>query len=125
MNRLLSSTISLSIVITVMGCDDYLVAVVEKGLNVRQVEALGQEQALAKGKTIGTRARASASKDADTMALEQRLSDALGLVVGIDHRGKGGVLRVRYRTLDQLDDVIRRLESGPSAAAGAPRVRRT
>ena len=99
--------------------------IVEKGLNVRQVEALGQEQALAKGKTISTRARASASKDADTLALEQRLSDALGLVVGIDHRGQGGVLRVRYRTLDQLDDVIRRLESGPSAGAGAPRVRRT
>jgi len=97
--------------------------IVEKGLNVRQVEALGQEQALAKGKTIGTRARTSASKDADTLALEQRLSDVLGLVVGIDHRGQGGVLRVRYRTLDQLDDVIRRLESGP--AAGAPRIRRT
>ena len=31
-------------------------------------------------------------------------------VVGIDHRGKGGVLHVRYRTLEQLDDVIRRLE---------------
>jgi len=97
--------------------------IVEKGLNVRQVEALGQEQALAKGKTIGTRARASASKDADTLALEQRLSDVLGLVVGIDHRGQGGVLRVRYRTLDQLDEVIRRLESGP--AAGASRIRRT
>jgi ParB family chromosome partitioning protein len=97
--------------------------IVEKGLNVRQVEALGQEQALAKGKTIGTRARTSASKDADTLALEQRLSDVLGLVVGIDHRGQGGVLRVRYRTLDQLDEVIRRLESGP--AAGAPRIRRT
>jgi len=99
--------------------------IVEKGLNVRQVEALGQEQALAKGKTIGTRARASASKDADTLALEQRLSDVLGLVVGVDHRGKGGVLSVRYRTLDQLDEVIRRLESGPAVEAGAPRARRT
>ena len=77
------------------------------------------------GKTIGTRARASASKDADTLALEKRLSDALGLVVGIDHRGKGGVLRVRYRTLEQLDEVIRRLESGPATEAGAARVRRT
>jgi hypothetical protein len=46
-------------------------------------------------------------------------------VVGIDHRGKGGVLRVRYRTLDQLDEVIRRLESGPSADVSAPRARRT
>ena len=97
--------------------------IVEKGLNVRQVEALGQEQAVASGKKIGTRARDSASKDADTLALEKRLSDALGLVVGIDHRGKGGVLRVRYRTLDQLDEVIRLLESRPGQA-GAPRVRR-
>ena len=94
--------------------------IVEKGLNVRQVEALGQEQAAASGKKIGTRARASASKDADTLALEKRLSDALGLVVGIDHRGKGGVLRVRYRTLDQLDEVIRRLESGRQRRSRAP-----
>jgi ParB family chromosome partitioning protein len=97
--------------------------IVEKGLNVRQVEALGQEQAVASGKKVGTHARASASKDADTLALEKRLSDALGLVVNIDHRGKGGMLRVRYRTLDQLDEVIRRLESGPSET-DAPRVRR-
>ena len=83
--------------------------IVEKGLNVRQVEALGQEQAEASGKTVKTRARAM--KDTDTVVLEKRLSDALGLIVNIDHRGKGGLLRVRYRTLDQLDDVIRRLEN--------------
>jgi ParB family chromosome partitioning protein len=82
--------------------------IVAKGLNVRQVEALGQEQAAAAGKPATTRARTV--KDSDTVALEKRLSDALGLVVGIDHRGKGGVLQVRYRTLEQLDDVIRRLE---------------
>jgi len=85
--------------------------IVEKGLNVRQVEALGQEQAEASGKKIRTHLRAI--KDPDTLALEKRVSDALGLVVGIDHRGKGGVLRVRYRTLEQLDDVVRRLESSP------------
>jgi ParB family chromosome partitioning protein len=96
--------------------------IVEKGLNVRQVEALGQEQAAAKGKSIGTRTRVSANKDADTLALEKRLTDALGLTVGIEHRGKGGVLRVRYSTLDQLDEVIRRLESGPSQTA-TPRIR--
>ncbi len=82
--------------------------IVAKGLNVRQVEALGQEKAEAAGKKTKTRARVI--KDSDTVALEKRLSDALGLVVGIDHRGKGGVLHVRYRTLEQLDDVIRRLE---------------
>jgi ParB family chromosome partitioning protein len=82
--------------------------IVAKGLNVRQVEALGQEKAAAAGKAVTTRARTV--KDSDTVALEKRLSDALGLVVSIDHRGKGGVVNIRYRTLDQLDDVIRRLE---------------
>ena len=99
--------------------------IVEKGLNVRQVEALGQEQAAASGKKIGTRARVSANKSTDTLALEKRLSDALGLTVDIDHRSQGGVLRVRYRSLDQLDEVIRRLESGPASGDDAgPRVRR-
>jgi ParB family chromosome partitioning protein len=82
--------------------------IVAKGLNVRQVEALGQEKAAAAGKAVTTRARTV--KDSDTIALEKRLSDALGLVVSIDHRGQGGVVNIRYRTLDQLDDVIRRLE---------------
>src|SRR5690606_1531117 len=82
--------------------------IVEKGLNVRQAEALGQENAEAQGKAVTTRARPAAGKDADTLAVEKRLSDALGLAVDIDHRGKGGVLRVRYRTLEQLDEVIRR-----------------
>ena len=96
--------------------------IVEKGLNVRQVEALGQEQAEASGKKIRTHMRAI--KDADTLALEKRVSDALGLVVGIDHRGKGGMLRVRYRTLEQLDDVVRRLESAPAGESAGSRLRK-
>jgi ParB family chromosome partitioning protein len=32
------------------------------------------------------------------------------LTVTIEHRSKGGVLQVSYRNLDQLDEVIRRLE---------------
>jgi ParB family chromosome partitioning protein len=82
--------------------------IVAKGLNVRQVEQLGQEKAAAAGKKAKSRARTV--KDGDTIALERRLSDALGLIVTIDHRGEGGVLHIRYRGLDQLDDVIRRLE---------------
>ena len=42
--------------------------------------------------------------------LERRVSDALGLAVTIDHRGEAGVLRIHYHSLDQLDDVLRRLE---------------
>ena len=41
------------------------------------------------------------------------MTNALGLLVTIDHRANGGgMLQVRYRTLEQLDDVMRRLEPG-------------
>jgi ParB family transcriptional regulator, chromosome partitioning protein len=83
--------------------------IMDRGLNVRQVEALAQERAQASGKSIKSRQRVS--KDADTAALERRLSDALGLAVAIDHRGQGGVLTIRYRDVEQLDEVIRRLET--------------
>jgi ParB family chromosome partitioning protein len=86
---------------------------VEKGLSVRAVEAIAQERAQAKGRRPQARLRkARHMKDADTVALEKRVSDQLGLVVGIDHHGSGGVVRIRYRTLDQLDEVVRRLERG-------------
>ena len=83
--------------------------IIDRGLNVRQVEALAQERAQASGKSIKSRQRVT--KDADTAALERRLSDALGLTVAIDHRGQGGVLTIRYRDVEQLDEVIRRLET--------------
>jgi ParB family chromosome partitioning protein len=84
--------------------------IMERGLNVRQVEAMAQERAQASGKATKTHQRSI--KDPDTAALEKRLSDALGLAVTIDHRGQGGVLSIRYRAVEQLDDVIRRLENG-------------
>jgi ParB family transcriptional regulator, chromosome partitioning protein len=80
--------------------------IVDRELNVRQVEALAKERARGSGKTANKRA----AKSADTIALERRVSDALGLAVTVDHRGDGGVLHVRYSSLDQLDDVVRRLE---------------
>jgi len=76
--------------------------IVNLGLSVRQVEALTQER-IAKPK----RAK---GKDADTRAAEAELHEALGLDVEIK-RGKGekGELRIRYTTLDQLEDLRHRL----------------
>jgi ParB family chromosome partitioning protein len=85
-------------------------AIVEQGLNVRQVEALAQEKASIAGKIAKLRPRGE--KDADTRAVEKRLSDALGLVVTIAHRGKGGEMKIRYKSLEQLDEIIRRIEQG-------------
>ena len=82
--------------------------IVARGLNVRQVEALAREES--NKPASGKKASKPAAKDANTTALEKRVSDALGLAVTIDDRNGAGVLRVQYRDLDQLDDVIRRLE---------------
>jgi len=80
--------------------------IVDRGLNVRQVEALAKDRGSANSRAAKTRAM----KTADTIALERRVSDALGLAVVIDHRGDAGVLRIHYSNLDQLDGVLRRLE---------------
>jgi ParB family transcriptional regulator, chromosome partitioning protein len=80
--------------------------IVDRGLNVRQVEALAKDRAPGSGKAVKKRV----VKNADTIALERRLSDALGLTVTVDHRSKGGVLQIHYRNLDQLEEVLRRLE---------------
>ena len=82
--------------------------IVANSLNVRQVEAMVQDLAAKAGRTAKRRQRGE--KDADTLALEKRVSDALGLLVSLDHRGEGGELKIRYRSLEQLDDLIRRLE---------------
>jgi ParB family transcriptional regulator, chromosome partitioning protein len=85
--------------------------IVARGLNVRQVEAMAREAGNnAKGHANGRKSLARAEKNANLAALEKRISDSLGLVVNINDRGRGGVLSIRYRSLDQLDEVLRRLE---------------
>jgi len=86
--------------------------IVERGLNVRQVEALAKARAEARDKGAGKAAKKRSAKDADTVALERRLSNTLGLTVTIDHGSRGGALRIQYRSLDQLEEVVRRLERG-------------
>jgi ParB family chromosome partitioning protein len=51
--------------------------------------------------------------NADTRDLERRLGEALGLKIEIVDRGDaGGRLTIHYRTLEQLDEVSRRLAEG-------------
>ena len=81
--------------------------IVEEGLNVRQAEALAHVEGVPERKP--QKARGGKVKDSDTVALEKRVTDVLGLVVSIDHRNSGGTVHIRYRDLDQLDEVVRRL----------------
>jgi ParB family transcriptional regulator, chromosome partitioning protein len=82
--------------------------IVEEGLSVRQAEALAQLPAADEART--PRAKASFEKDPDTVALEKLLTDVTGLRVAINHREKGGEVKIAYRTLEQLDELCRRLK---------------
>jgi ParB family chromosome partitioning protein len=82
--------------------------IIDRGLNVRQVEAMARKDGKEQANEV--RRGRPAGKDPDTVALEKRVSDALGLHVTVDHRGDGGTLHIRYSDLDQLDEVLRRLE---------------
>jgi len=104
--------------------------VIEKGLNVRQVEQLARE---AQGNTreepvaaaaaapigngsaprAGSAPAARAAKDPNTVALEQDVTNRLGLRVTISAQGQGGTISIQYQTLDQLDEVIERLTGQP------------
>jgi ParB family chromosome partitioning protein len=86
---------------------------INEGFSVRQLEEWVSEEKGKPGdvtmdaikKRIGREA-----KDADTRALEKKLSDALGLDVTVDHKASGGgTLRIKYRDLEQLDAVLRKL----------------
>jgi ParB family chromosome partitioning protein len=77
--------------------------IVEENLSVRQAESLVKEK-----KTKPTKNKL---KPADTVDLEQRLTELLGLDVVISDNGKrGGSIKVKYKTLDQLELVTNKLK---------------
>jgi len=83
--------------------------IVKEGLSVRQAEALAQMPA---GPTPAKpkQAQSTPEKDTDTLALERLMTNTIGMIVSIDHKAKGGELRVAYRSLEQLDELCRRLK---------------
>jgi ParB family transcriptional regulator, chromosome partitioning protein len=76
--------------------------VVDRGLNVRQTEALASQKPRDPS--------AKPIQAPETAALERDLSGRLGLKVSIRHAGKGGQVSIVYRDLDQLDGLIRLLQ---------------
>ncbi len=81
--------------------------IVDGGLSVRQAEALAQQPARHESRQSSSQPQ---PKDSDTLALEKMLSDATGLAVTIGHRERGGEVKIAYKTLEQLDDLCRRLQ---------------
>ncbi|HEY5378208.1 MAG TPA: ParB/RepB/Spo0J family partition protein [Pseudolabrys sp.] len=88
---------------------------VDEGYSVRQLEEWVREDDTKAGDATfdaqikKDRARDARAKDPDTRALERRLADALGLDVSIDDKGGKGTLHIKYKDLDQLDAVLKKL----------------
>lgn len=84
--------------------------IIKGGLSVREAEKLAR--AGAAPRKTGT--RTSPEKDADTVQIEKELAATLGMGVSIDHKPgqDGGTLSLRYRDLEQLDDLLRALSGG-------------
>jgi ParB family chromosome partitioning protein len=82
--------------------------IVDQRLSVRDTERLAKEPVKSSGKSASPRA---STKDADTRMLEKDLAAALGMSVSIDHEagGEGGKVTIRYTSLEDLDEVCRRL----------------
>ncbi|MBP7701417.1 MAG: ParB/RepB/Spo0J family partition protein [Phenylobacterium sp.] len=81
--------------------------IIAGGLSVREAEALARG-----GAPAASRPKSGAkkpAKDTDTQALEVDLSDALGLDVEVLDKGGVGELRIKYATLEQLDELCRKL----------------
>ncbi|MBL8906423.1 MAG: ParB/RepB/Spo0J family partition protein [Rhizobiales bacterium] len=83
--------------------------IIEMGLNVRQAEELTRDVSTAKRKTP----KPKPEKSPDIKALEAQLGESLGLQVSIaDHGEKGGTVSITYSTLEQFDEITRRLMRG-------------
>jgi ParB family chromosome partitioning protein len=106
-----------------LGCPDPAAAalrVVEEGLNVRQAEALARDLAetggaatRGAGRRGGRGSARPADKDPDTLALEEQMSEMLGLRVTVTPgRDEAGTLAIHYERLEQLDDLLQRLSGG-------------
>ncbi|MFI5013777.1 MAG: ParB/RepB/Spo0J family partition protein [Hyphomicrobiales bacterium] len=83
--------------------------VVERGMTVRATEELAQRQAREIRSTAASPAKERDAGSADIAALEKSLESVLGLPVAIRHGARGGELRIRYRTVEQLDAICKSL----------------
>lgn len=117
---------------TVVTADDPLALandIVARGLSVREAEDLARKPA----ETVEDqplkparkrKRKAAAERDADVVALENLLAQALGMPVEIRVEGERGSIRIDYADLEQLDEICGLLQTRTQRRAGQePRVR--
>ena len=78
--------------------------IINENLSVRDAENLAKDK---KG-----RVKKLKLKDPDTIDLENKISEILGLTININHKGKkGGSIKIDYKTLDQLEMITQKLKN--------------
>ena len=78
--------------------------IINENLSVREAESLAKSKKSSVQKIK--------LKDPDTIDLEEKISEKLGLNVSINHRGKkGGYIKIEYKSLDQLELVTQKLKN--------------
>lgn len=84
--------------------------IVDKNLSVRDVEKLAKKGPV----QPRTGSTPKSSKDADTLQIEAELAAHIGMPVSIDHKAdeSSGTVLIRYKSLEQLDDLLRVLSGG-------------
>lgn len=84
-------------------------AVAERGLSVRQTEALVRR--IQNRGAAAEQGQEEAPRDVDIGRLEARLGDLIGTEVNIRHGKRGsGRLEIRYHSLDELDGILARFD---------------
>ena len=78
--------------------------IINENLSVRDAENLAKDKKVAIKKLK--------LKDPDTIDLENKISEKLGLAININHKGKkGGSIKIDYKTLDQLEMITQKLKN--------------
>ena len=74
---------------------------VKKNLSVRAVENLAKPSSKTQPK----------NKDPDTAILERQLSESLGARINIKHSKSGGVISIKYSTMNELQGIIEKIRN--------------
>jgi ParB family chromosome partitioning protein len=91
--------------LSVENADQVAREIVAKGLTVRDTEGLNDGRASETKSKKGQIAR----RDINTVELERNIALAIGAKVTVRAHGDGGVIRIEYQTLEQLESIFRRL----------------
>ncbi|BAK68577.1 chromosome partitioning protein ParB [Sphingobium sp. SYK-6] len=92
-------------------CSQLARDIAHKGLSVRETEKLVRLKREGRSPREET-SNAGGARDPDLVAMEQHLSDLLGLKVGIAFENGKGSLTLNYSSLEQLDMICQKLTGG-------------